>query len=198
LSERWLLRRQECGEAADRLRPVFDRYGLKLGDAFPGGEGECIADFDNPELAGRIDCEDICNSYAIMENEGDLENCVRDCEEQVRFSTRGSISFNPKTERVRESSLTIDCSNVFSTEDFWEEEEEEDNLAPYRELKARLEAAGCEVVGEPYEWVHQHEFVRDWIGGYEPDEILPAVCYLHVKRCRVEDLLRTVYGRGGG
>jgi hypothetical protein len=198
LSERLLLERERCREAADILRPVFDRYGLKLGEAFAVGEGRCAADFDNPELAGRIECEDICNSYADIENEKDLEECVRDCEEQVRFATRGSISFDPKTERVYESSLTVDCSKVFSTEDLWEEEGEEDNLAPYRELKARLEAAGCEVVGEPYEWVHQHEFVRDWIGGYEPDEILPAVCYLHVRRCRVEDLLRTVYGRGGG
>jgi len=206
-----------CERYAEYLQRHLRDYGISVDTKVFEIGGGCIIDFKNEGLAEALkwDCEQICSGYvdpwAHLDEEDEeetgerdyedyekrywelVERCTEDCHKEVEYATKGSLHIDYRTRTVVSSTIPIDCSKLFSTSNF-NGDEEEDVEQPWRELRERLIKAGCEVEEEVTEWVHQHEFARDYMGAFEPDEETPAICYIHPKGCRPEDIFRAIYG----
>ena len=211
-----------CERYAEYLQRYLKDYGISV-DKVLEIDGKCIIDFKNEDLAEWLkeDCEEICTgsvdsySHSYDGDEGEeetgewdyedyedyekrywklVDECTEECHKRVDYATKGSLHIDYRTRTVVSSMIPIDCSMVFSTK-YSNGDEEEDVEQPWKELRERLIKAGCEVEEEVEKWIHQHEFARDYLGAFEPDEEVPAICYIHPKRCRPEDIFRAIYGK---
>jgi hypothetical protein len=180
-----------CELLEDRLKRVLSNYGLTFERALDIG-GDCIIDFRNKDYAESLkgDCEMLCDYMMLEEDEEEgltFESCVEECEETIDSATMGSIKIDPATRIVKESTIPISCANVLDPEIDDEEKQ------PWVKLRKRLIDAGCEVEREVIDWIHQHEFIRGHIGGFELEEE-PMICYIHPKNCHVERMFRAIFG----
>jgi len=180
-----------CLLLEDRLRRVLSDYGLTLERAFESWvDGSCVIDFSDKDYAELLkgECEMLCDHMMLEEGEESFESCVEECEETIYNATMGSIKIDPATRMVKESTIPISCDRVFNP-DIRDEEKQ-----PWVKLRKRLIDAGCEVEQEVTDWIHQHEFIRYHIGGFEPEEE-PTICYIHPRNCHVEEMLRAIFRR---
>jgi hypothetical protein len=180
-----------CLLLEDRLRRVLADYGLTLERAFESWvDGDCVIDFSDKDYAEYLkgECEMLCDYMMLEEGEEAFESCIEECEETIDNATAGSIKIDPVTRIVKESTIPISCDRVFNPNIRDEEKQ------PWVKLRKRLIDAGCEVEQEVTDWIHQHEFIRYHIGGFEPEEE-PTICYIHPRNCHVEEMLRAVFRR---
>jgi len=209
-----------CERYAEYLQRYLKDYGISVDTKVLEIDGECIIDFKNEDLAKWLkeDCEEICSSYVDPyrhsydgdedeEETGEwdyedyekrywklVDECTEECKNEVEHFAKGSLQIDYRTRTVVSSTIPISCSKVFST-GYSYGDEEEDVERPWRELRERLIKAGCEVEEEVLESVHQHEFARDYLGSFEPEEEMPAICFIHPRGCRPEDIFRAINGK---
>jgi hypothetical protein len=178
-----------CLLLEDRLRRVLSDHGLTLERAFEIG-GDCIIDFRDKDYAKLLkdDCNMLCDYMLLEKGEESFESCIEECEETIDYATMGSIKIDPVTRMVKASTIPISCDRVFNP-DIRDEERQ-----PWVRLRKRLIDAGCEVEQEVADWIHQHEFIRGHIGGFEPEEE-PTICYIHPRNCHVERMLGAIFRR---
>jgi hypothetical protein len=180
-----------CLLLEDRLRSVLSNYGLTLERVFESWvDGDCVIDFSDKDYAELLkgECEMLCDYMMLEEGEESFDSCVEECEETIDNATMGSIKIDPATRMVKESTIPISCDRVFNP-DVRDEERQ-----PWVKLRKRLIDAGCEVDEEVTDWIHQHEFIRGHIGGFEPEEE-PTICYIHPRNCHVEQMLGAIFRR---
>jgi len=169
----------------EQLKDVleFERY-FSRGDL-------CTIDFFSRDIYDSIDCNFLCE-MAMVETDEEFEECLKSCDALAKANSSGSITVDMEKFTVKESSMPVPCYEVMGTT--WEETERK-----ARNLANRIKSIGCEVPEDPtklvIDFIHSHEFVRDFLGAFEPEEELPVVCYIHTKgNCSPVDLLKTVYG----
>jgi hypothetical protein len=183
LEDRLRREREECIKAAARMFPG-DRYEVKYVTAF---NGECTVDFVRKGFDPMVDCDDIC--YALAEEE-DYDACLEECRQSVELAVRASARFRPDG-GLTELTLPGHCDPMMAGELGAEEEGLEEGERAYRAMVRELADEGCILRGG--EWVHSHELVREFIGGAEPLEEYPVICYYHVsgsgKGCKVGRVL---------
>jgi|GEM_PF-4256038 len=181
-----------CLLLEDRLRRVLADHGLTLERAFESwADGDCVIDFSDKDYAELLkgECEMLCDYMMLEEGEESFASCVEECEETIDNATTGSIKIDPATRIVKESTIPISCDRVFNPNIRDEEKQ------PWVKLRKRLIDAGCEGEQEVIDCIHQHEFIRYHIGGFEPEEEMPTICYIHPRNCHVEEMLRAVFRR---
>lgn len=190
------LREVECKELVRELTPLFKKYGLEPISAHPQAvTHDCVIDFKNTELKDLVDCEFLCES--ATETRREFSRCMKECQQNVDLATRGSVVVNPRNHSVISATLPVDCERVF-VRDEYDQVDEEETSKRMEKLASDLESIGCSIPARVGDWIHQHEFVREYLGSFEPEEETPAICYLHPKRrdmsgCRLDQLLERIY-----
>lgn len=171
---------------------LFEISGVYARMNFDTNQPYCVVDFRRRDLSPNIECDDYCNyaveQFAYHECEEDDEacmeelvnECVSECEDNVKAAITGSIEFDPVTLKVRSATIPTGCDLV------WGDEE-----TPVEDLEAEIEQKismyGCEP--EDTSWIHPHEMVPIDMPelGYEE---YPAMCYYHVKGCNLRNLAK--------
>jgi len=172
----------------DRCRRLFEYLKKQLGDElefydYRSTDDLCIIDFTSKSAKDTVDCELLCD---LVQAE-DYDECVETCRKEVESFASGSIAVDLKEFTVKEANLPVPCYKVQGTT--WEETERK-----IKQMAHKLKNVGCEEIKDVKEFIHSHEFVRDYLGAFEPEEEMPAICYIHTKGCSPVDLLKAVYG----
>jgi len=160
----------------------------------------CLVDFRRRGWEGHVDCTSYCydavRDYGYRECDEDDEECLNElkedcvdyCKDKLKIALTGSISFDPVTLEVFSSTIPTDCRNVWDVEDYCDEEDEDFESIEERK-REEIRKYGCKP--EKADWIHPHEMVpldMPELGDVE----YPAVCYYHIKDCRVRNILRIV------
>lgn len=176
------------GEYNGKCRLIARRYirdGLMLDEGsvyahMIGGKWRCVADYENIDLYNYFIDSCSYNCEAVTRTAEEYESCMNSCDEEIRLAARGSISFDPNTLEVLESTIPTTCPV----------EENEELVTRPEKVVEKFRKYGFEA--QEAGWIHEHEFVRDYLGTYEPEEEYPAICYIHVKKGKLPDLMKLI------
>lgn len=174
-----------------RVESIFDPTKFEVSTVLGGKDEEgyyCVVDFRRRGWEADVDCKDYC--YEAVEQFGykecgDDEDCLDELEREcvaecknARSVLTGSVTFDPITLRVKESTIPTSCQNVWAEESLEELEER---------MVKKIREYGCEPSGTS--WIHPHELVPIEMPelGYEE---YPAMCYYHIEGCSLRSLAK--------
>lgn len=180
--------RAKCEEIAKKYFPK-DKY--KVTGVYPmitaEGKPVCIINFRRLTYEAPVDCYELCERLVPWGEEEKYDECVSECEDNLKLITTNSVEVDPETLEVKSSSVAGSCHPIMP-----EPEEEEEEFEKRREeFYKSFEKIGCELKEG---WIHPHELARGTVGVEIEEE--PVTCFYHIKSknggCKLPDVLRLV------
>jgi len=192
----WMRMQRLEKEAREKCRLIAEKYFPK--DKYkvtniwpsltPNGKITCTINFKRKTYEPPIECDELCNRYIPWGEAERYDECVDECEENLRVMTVNSVEVDPETLTVKSSTVIGGCHPIVQTPEEEYEEFEERQSKFYESF----EKIGCTLKEG---WIHPHELARGAIG-YEVEMEEPASCFCHPKtmngKCKLPDVLKLI------